>query len=329
MAWTDIAPNKKHQWLTGDLREEFDGFVPLGVEANKGAQQDGIFRNYGRGVATSRDDWAYNFDAAVLTANMRRATEFYNEQLRHWQNRKNKRLTDPDSFVRYDDTKLKWSRDLKQDLVRGNASTFSSDKVRGALYRPFTATHLYFDRLFNEEVYQFHEYFPSTKSENRTIIVGLYGRKHFSALASDRICDLNFFADPGQCFPFYTYDGEDRARRENIPLSTLVRFQNHYGDEAITKWDIFHYVYAVLHHPEYRTRYAANLRRELPRIPLVGAAGGSQASSLTGKTGVAPVTKLIGKVITVSLETQKLIAALPSLAIASGEIPQVQKEVKH
>lgn len=58
--------------------------------------------------------------------------------------------------------------------------------------------------------------------------------------------------------------------RENIPLSTLVRFQNHYGDEAITKWDIFHYVYAVLHHPEYRTRYAANLRRELPRIPLVG-----------------------------------------------------------
>ena len=70
--------------------------------------------------------------------------------------------------------------------------------------------------------------------------------------------------------PFYTYDGEDGARRENIPLSTLVRFQNHYGDEAITKWDIFHYVYAVLHHPEYRTRYAANLRRELPRIPMVG-----------------------------------------------------------
>ena len=49
-----------------------------------------------------------------------------------------------------------------------------------------------------------------------------------------------------------------------------MRFQNHYGDEAITKWDIFHYVYAVLHHPEYRTRYAANLRRELPRLPLLG-----------------------------------------------------------
>jgi predicted helicase len=32
---------------------------------------------------------------------------------------------------------------------------------------------------------------------------------------------------------------------------------------------LFHYVYAVLHHPEYRERYAANLRRELPRIPFV------------------------------------------------------------
>jgi predicted helicase len=41
-------------------------------------------------------------------------------------------------------------------------------------------------------------------------------------------------------------------------------------DPSITKWNIFHYVYAVLHHPDYRQRYAANLRRELPRIPFVG-----------------------------------------------------------
>jgi len=84
---------------------------------------------------------------------------------------------------------------------------------------------------------------------------------------------------------------EDGARRENIPLSTLVRFQNHYGDEAITKWDIFHYVYAVLHHPEYRTRYAANLRRELPRIPLIGGtrSGASQTSGAGAGGGAVGV----------------------------------------
>jgi hypothetical protein len=47
-----------------------------------------------------------------------------------------------------------------------------------------------------------------------------------------------------------------------------IRF--HYADSSITKWDIFHYIYAILQHPDYRQRYAANLRRELPRIPFVG-----------------------------------------------------------
>src|ERR1022692_1633490 len=57
-------------------------------------------------------------------------------------------------------------------------------------------------------------------------------------------------------------------RRENITDWALEQFRAHYHDPSITKWDIFHYIYAVLHHPEYRERYAANLRRELPRIPF-------------------------------------------------------------
>ena len=58
------------------------------------------------------------------------------------------------------------------------------------------------------------------------------------------------------------------------------------GDPNISKWDIFHYIYAVLHHPHYRERYAANLRRELPRIPFVGA----EVTRLTSKPG-AKATK--------------------------------------
>ena len=70
-----------------------------------------------------------------------------------------------------------------------------------------------------------------------------------------------------QCFPFYLYDKDGSNRRENITDWALNEFRTHYSDPNITKWDIFHYVYAVLHHPEYRERYAANLKRELPRIP--------------------------------------------------------------
>src|SRR5439155_8313876 len=94
--------------------------------------------------------------------------------------------------------------------------------------------------------------------------------KPFLSLMTDTIADLHLaaFGCGTQCFPFYTYDEDGTNRRENIPLSALVRFQSHYGDERITKWDIFHYVYALLHHPGYRERFAANLKRELPRIPF-------------------------------------------------------------
>jgi predicted helicase len=76
------------------------------------------------------------------------------------------------------------------------------------------------------------------------------------------------FGSPSQCFPFYTYDEDGTNRRENITDWALEKFRAQYGDGAITKWDIFHYVYAVLHHPLYRERYAANLKRELPRLPF-------------------------------------------------------------
>jgi predicted helicase len=32
--------------------------------------------------------------------------------------------------------------------------------------------------------------------------------------------------------------------------------------------DIFYYVYGILHSPENRTRFAADLKKMLPRIPL-------------------------------------------------------------
>lgn len=82
--------------------------------------------------------------------------------------------------------------------------------------------------------------------------------------------DLNFFAGgaPIQCFPFYTYAEDGNNRTENITDWALEEYRKQYNDPAITKWDIFHYVYGFLHHPGYRAKYAANLRRELPRLPF-------------------------------------------------------------
>ena len=38
--------------------------------------------------------------------------------------------------------------------------------------------------------------------------------------------------------------------------------------ESISADDLFHYVYGTLHLPGFRSRYAANLKKELPRIPF-------------------------------------------------------------
>ncbi len=87
------------------------------------------------------------------------------------------------------------------------------------------------------------------------------------SVAVNRIPDL-LPQGGSQCFPFYTCDEDGTNRRENITDWALAEFRSHYGDKKISKWDIFHYTYGLLHHPEYRTRYAANLKRELPRIPM-------------------------------------------------------------
>ncbi len=136
---------------------------------------------------------------------------------------------------------------------------------------------LYFDPFWNEEPYQQPRIFPTpdTETENTVIAISDHGyRASFSALAANCICNYHALAttDAFQCFPYYTYDEDGTNRRENITDWALARFQAAYGPE-VSKRDIFHYVYGLLHHPAYRERYAANLRRELPRVPLLAGAG--------------------------------------------------------
>ncbi len=74
--------------------------------------------------------------------------------------------------------------------------------------------------------------------------------------------------DGHQCFPFYVYDEDGSNRCENITDRAHRSFREHYKAPRISKWDLFHYTYALLHHAGYRGRFAGNLKRELPRLPL-------------------------------------------------------------
>ena len=272
--WQTLQPDARHTWLTEGLNTEFLTFIPVGSKTArraKGDVEDVIFKLYSNGVNTTRDAWTCNFNRNTLAENMQVMHDFYNSQLREWNGTEDKSGLTVDDFVTYADTKIKWTMDLRAKLRRGRIAEYDEHKIRHSLYRPFTKTHLYFDRHFNDRVYRFPFIFPTreTEAENRVICVSQSGRQDFAVLASKFIPNSALYIEPLQAFPFYAYDEDGTNRRENITDWALQNFRAQYGDETITKWDIFHYIYGLLHHPDYRERYAADLKRDLPHIPFV------------------------------------------------------------
>ena len=268
-----VTVDAKHTWLTEGLHTEFDTFIPIGTKetkAIKGTALGVIFKNYSRGINTSRDAWAYNFNRNTLTENVQKMIGFYNPQVLKWLTTPEKSIVKVDNFVAYNDEKVSWSSGLKQKLKSGQMAEFSEAKLRNSLYRPFTKSNLYFDRMMIERVYVFPSIFPTpeTETENPVIcLTALGSKKPFHCLMTQQLLDVHLTGD-SQCFPFYTYDEDGINRQENITDWALTEFRTHYGDNTITKWDIFHYNYGLLHHPDYREKYEMNLKRDLPHIPF-------------------------------------------------------------
>ena len=268
--WRELQPNARQMWLTEGLRSDFETLLPMGTKAAKAAKgetEGTIFKTYSLGVITARDAWAYHFHQETLAANMARMIEFYNAETSRWERRTDRQLSVND-FVSQERRNIKWTDRLKAALEKGTRVEFSPEKRRISLYRPFTKMHLYFDRLMNQRVYVMPSIFPTSEMENRVICVTGPGSSQPShVLMTDVIPNVHLTGD-SQCFPFYTYDEDGTNRRENITDWALQNFRAHYGDETITKWDIFHYNYAILHHPDYRETYQVNLKHDLPHLPF-------------------------------------------------------------
>ena len=272
--WDSIQPDARHTWLTEGLREDFETFLPMGskqAKTAKGEISGVIFHQFSSGVQTNRDAWVINFNQNSLAENIQRTIKFYNSQVFNWERRENPD-EDVDDFVSYDSKQISWSSGLKSQLKGGHTAEFTASKIRQHLYRPFTKTNLFFDRVLNQRVFVFPRIFPThdTEVENRVIGVNRSREKPFICLITDCIPEhvmTGGFGSAGQYFPFYIYDEDGTNRRENITDWALAQFREHYQDANITKWDIFHYTYALLHHPAYRERYQVNLKRDLPHIP--------------------------------------------------------------
>lgn len=299
MEWQKLKPNQHGDWLN-QRNDAFESFIPLAPEKKFDATSKSVFTTYAIGLASNRDAWVYNFSKTELERNMRRMVEFYNEQQRDYRVAllANKKLSVED-FIDTDATKISWTVNLKKDIERGTTIEYESEILQSN-YRPFCRQNIFFDEHFIERPGLSKKLFPYADAKNRVICLsGVGASKEFSVLMTDSIPDLQVMFN-GQCFPLYHYeerkvesktlfdnDSEGAVnnfvRRDAISDFILERVRKAYGGK-ITKEDIFYYIYGILHNTEYRTTFAADLKKMLPRIPLVDEARDFWSFSKAGRS---------------------------------------------
>ena len=275
----EIKPDVAGNWLN-QSNSNFERLIPLADRQTKLAksadEERAVFRLNSLGVATNRDDWAFDKDAEVLADKIRFFCATYRNEMKRLSIEK----PDISSIGDWVDRSIKWTAELEQHLVKGSTIEFVEGNIVLSLYRPFTAEYSYYAPIITHRRYQQPLIFPpAVASRNKVICFsGVASTKPFSVLATDRLYSLDLI-EMTQCLPLYRYT-EDGERVSNITQWGIDRVNGHYrqewgddfqelaGEDGITAEEIFAYTYAVLHNPAYRHEYALDLLREFPRLPL-------------------------------------------------------------
>lgn len=288
ISWKHIKPNEHGDWLN-KRSELFKLYIP--IEPNKKFNElaQSFFIANSRGFETGRDAWIYHSSTKELKTRVSSMIDFYNNQRQqYWQQKDNAKIED---IVSYDSTKISWTSSLLSSLDRNKIISYKEEAKGTAVYRPYFKQNVYTGKGIIHRVGQMPQFFPTPKHQNLIICVsGIGGRQNVSTYISNCIVDLNCLDSGTQCFPLYWYkDMSENIYEDSTQLNLFLEPKNsymrrdgvtdwihttarkQYGSE-VTKEDIFYYVYGILHSPDYRTAFAADLKKSLPRLPLVDSA---------------------------------------------------------
>lgn len=300
---SEIKPDAHGDWLN-QRRDDFGHFITVDGKKTEGLA---IFDNYSRGMATGRDAWSYNSSSVSIEHNFRDCIALYNSQVAEYQ-------VSPSAFVRCDDeTKIKWDRPQLKHVIQGKYyDDVKPELIVKSLYRPFFKQFLFSDRAWCNCVYQMPQIFPFSGADNLVIGTASLGSATFSCLMSSEIVDLHALDSAAQCFPRYLYRKVESGTAANsgglldvveqpetapgeiingyervdaIRPEAVQHFKAAYPEEAdaIDVDAVFYYIYGILHSPDYRSTYANNLQKELPRIPRVASYADFKAFSDAGR----------------------------------------------
>jgi predicted helicase len=259
----EIKPNDRNDWIN-QSNDSFRSLLPIADKGTKTtrikAQEQSIFKLFVSGIKTNRDEWAYDLSRKGEKLKSDFFEKFLLSQIKR-------------ARTGIFDTAIKWSRDLKAKV---GSPRFSYDppQIVESNWRPWTKRWFAASKTMNDIYYDSHHqvFGKDLSTENRAInIFGTSAMKPFQLLATNSICDYEF-VEKSNIYPRFRFS-EAGEKIDNLTDWALEQFQNHYKlldspKRPITKDAIFYYVYGVLHDTIYREKYALNLKRELPRIPL-------------------------------------------------------------
>lgn len=275
-----IVPDAHGDWFN-QRDDSFSHFMRLD---GKKAKEPAIFKNFSLGVATGRDAWRYNFSKNKLSHNIQRLIDNYEKA-------RLKSLESENFVLTRNPTEISWNSNLEQRLKKNAKIKFENSALCKSFYRPFIPSNLYFHVDLVARRYQLASIFPNNSIENLTIcssgvdnlVICINQNAKDAgqiALMTDHIADLHFNGDT-QCFPRWLPGEQSKAAEDTLDFGepsempsgfsqeALPHFQAAYPGKPITEDDLFYYIYGILHSEDYRTRYANNLMKELPRIPRV------------------------------------------------------------
>lgn len=291
--WQTIEPTDRHDWIN-QRDGVFESLIPIFPNVKFKNDEHSFFSSFSLGIATNKDSFLYASSSETLSTKVRTMIDFYNSE-------RLQLAINPNYELKTDPTKIVWTDMFKSSAEKQEEFVFENDSIVDSLYRPFFKQKFIYQKPLIQRTYQQQKLFPTSELPNLVIgVSGIGVTKDFSCLISDKLPDLEYIGK-SQCFPLYWYEenkvqeqslfdfgiesSDKYIRRDGITDWILKEVRKRFGNsKAITKEHIFYYVYGILHSPQYRERFAADLKKSLPRIPIVDNVQDFMAFYKAGKT---------------------------------------------
>jgi len=231
-----ITPDENGNWI--NLADtDFKTLLPLANKQTKlaktKAQENAVFKLFSLGVSTNRDEWVYDYDKKTLEAKIKYFAKVFNQESKRFRGKDVTKIGEELSDA------IKWSRDLKKEVVSGKEFHFEKDLLVESLYRPFFKQAFYAEPIINDILTDNHVQMFGEKFDKENKMIGVMGdatEKPFSTLASSIISDMNFLSPAAagtKFFPLYRYT-ESGERVENITDWALEQFRARYEPSPLS-----------------------------------------------------------------------------------------------